>query len=294
MRKLIEVTHVTLGGEIGSPQTWGRPYLNEEHMQYATEVLSAADALLLGRLTYEGLSAGYTTVARNAFVDRMNSIPKWLASTTLTDATWNATVIDGDVAAFVADLKQQPGKDIVKYGNGPLDATLMEYSLIDEFHLLLTPVAVGRGQRLFEAIAGSPRLRLADIKRFSTGVLVLTYVPDGAGGATAVAVSRYPWNPLYGPPVFSMSSRELSWKFPHFSRAGAPFQSGPFFSLFIPMKRRANSKSEIALHSLEPRPALWVVVALSLAVIGGWRRRVPAEVRDQRQQLFGCGAAEHA
>jgi dihydrofolate reductase len=76
----------------------------------------------------------------------MNSIPKYVASTTLHDTTWNATVIDGDVASFVTDLKQLPGGNIIKYENGPLDVTLMEHGLIDEFHLLLTPVAVGRGQ----------------------------------------------------------------------------------------------------------------------------------------------------
>jgi dihydrofolate reductase len=177
MRKLIESTHVTLGGEIGSPHEWGFPYLDDEHSAYADTLLAGADALLLGRNTYEGLSAGYTNMERNAFVDRMNSIPKFVASTTLHEAGWNATVIDGDVSAFVADLKSQPGESIVKYGNGPLDVTLMEHNLIDEFHLLLTPVAVGKGQHMFEALDQSPQLTLADVTRFSNGVLVLVYVP---------------------------------------------------------------------------------------------------------------------
>ena len=177
MRKLIESTHVTLGGEIGSPHEWGFPYLDDEHMAYASALLASSDALLLGRHTYEGLSAAYPTMAGNAFVDRMNSIPKFVASTTLRDAGWNATVIDGDVGAFVADLKSQPGENIVKYGNGPLDATLMDHNLIDEFHLLLTPVAVGRGQHMFEALDQSPPLTLVDVTRFSSGVLVLVYVP---------------------------------------------------------------------------------------------------------------------
>jgi dihydrofolate reductase len=140
-------------------------------------LLASADALLLGRHTYEGLSAGYTSMARDAFVDRMNSIPKFVASTTLHEASWNATVIDGDVGSFVADLKRQPGGNIVKYGNGPLDVTLMEHKLIDEFHLLLTPVAVGQGQHLFEDLDGSPQLTLVDVTRFGNGVLVLVYVP---------------------------------------------------------------------------------------------------------------------
>ncbi|HUY06258.1 MAG TPA: hypothetical protein VMU99_03230 [Acidimicrobiales bacterium] len=103
MRKLIESTHVSLGGEIGSPQ-WAFPYLNEEHHGYAKRLLFAADALLLGRLTYEGLSAAYPAMTSgnsgvpDDFIDRMNNILKYVASTTLREATWNGAVIDGDVA----------------------------------------------------------------------------------------------------------------------------------------------------------------------------------------------------
>jgi dihydrofolate reductase len=183
MRKLIESTHVSLGAEIASIDEWVFPYLNEEHRAYAERLLSMADALLLGRVTYQGLSAAYPTMtgsdagASSDFIARMNSIPKYVASTTLRETTWNATVIDGDVASFVADLKQQPGGNLVKYGNGPLDATLMRHGLIDEFHLLVTPVAVGRGQHMFESIEGAPALALADVTRFSNGVLLLVYTP---------------------------------------------------------------------------------------------------------------------
>jgi dihydrofolate reductase len=113
----------------------------------------------------------------NDFIERMNSIPKYVASTTLREATWSATVINGNVASFVADLKQQTGGNIVKYGNGPLDVTLMENGLIDEFHLLITPVAIGRGQHLFECIDTAPALNLVDVTRFSNGVVILIYTP---------------------------------------------------------------------------------------------------------------------
>jgi dihydrofolate reductase len=212
LRKLIESTHVALGGEIGSPQDWAFPYLDDEHTRYATELLDGADALLLGRRTYEGLSAAYTAMASNRpgesepghpgalFVDRMNSIPKFVASTTLTEATWNATVIPGDVAGFVADLKRQPGSHIVKYGNGPLDRPLMANNLIDEFHLLLTPVAAGAGQHMFEEIQGAPQLSLADVRRFASGVLILIYTPKNAPAATsrvsAETRSRPPLPPI--------------------------------------------------------------------------------------------------
>ncbi len=180
-RKLIESTHVALGGEIGSLQDWAFPYLDDEHVRYATQLLAGADALMLGRRTYEGLSAAYMAMASSPFVDRMNSIPKFVASRTLTKTTWNATVIPGDVADFVADLKRQPGGSIVKYGNGPLDRVLMANHLIDEFHLLLTPVAAGSGQHLFEEIQGAPQLSLADVRRFASGVLVLVYTPKTEG-----------------------------------------------------------------------------------------------------------------
>jgi dihydrofolate reductase len=183
MRKLIESTHISLGGEIGAPQEWALPYLNEEHNDYARRLLFAADALLLGRVTYEGLSTAYSTMTGadsrvpRDFIDRMNIIPKFVASRTLQEATWNATVIEGDVASFVEDLKKQPGGNIVKYGNGSLDQTLMERGLIDEFHLLLTPVAVGRGQHMFESVSTSPSLSLVDVTRFNNGVVLLVYAP---------------------------------------------------------------------------------------------------------------------
>jgi len=183
VRKLIESTHVSLGGEIGSPQAWALPYLSDEHHAYARNLLFSADALLLGRRTYEGLSAAYikmageTTDVPNDFIQRMNSIPKYVASKTLRETTWNARVIEGDVATFVASLKSEPGGNIVKYGNGRLDATLMEHGLIDEFHLLVTPVAVGKGQHLFEAIDSAPQLNRVGMTTFSNGVVILIYAP---------------------------------------------------------------------------------------------------------------------
>jgi dihydrofolate reductase len=176
MRKLIESTHVALGGQI-DPLDWAFPYLDDDHTRYATELLDGADALLLGRRTYEGLSAGYPAMPSSPFVDRMNSIPKFVASKTLTETTWNATVIPGDVASFVTDLKRQPGGAIVKYGNGPLDQVLMADNLIDEFHLLLTPVAAGSGRHLFEEIQNAAQLSLTGVRRFTSGVLVLVYTP---------------------------------------------------------------------------------------------------------------------
>ena len=126
MRKLIELTHVTLGGEIGSPHEWVAPYLDAEHMEYSSNLLAEADVLLLGRVTYEGLSAAYTAMSPTAFVQRMNAIPKYVASRTLPEARWNATLIKGDVTSFVTDLKRENGGSILRYGNGALTPILME------------------------------------------------------------------------------------------------------------------------------------------------------------------------
>lgn len=183
MRRLIESTLVTLGGEIGTPHVWGPQYLDAEHGAYATKLLFAADALLLGRVTYEGFSSSYPDMDRHSdnapaeFIDRMNSIPKFVASRTLKTTSWNATLLEGDVATAVAELKQQPGKNILKFGTGPLDVTLMEHGLIDEFHFLIFPVALGTGQRLFEDSPVTTHLKLVESTTFNSGVVVLTYLP---------------------------------------------------------------------------------------------------------------------
>ena len=179
MGKLIEVNHVSLGGEVGS-NGWAHPYLDDDHMRHATRTLGEAGALLLGRRTYEGLSSAYTAMPSNPFVDRMNAIPKFVATRTLHELGWNATPIKEDVAAFVTDLKRRSTGNILKYGNGELDVPLMERGLIDEFHLLLTPVATGTGQHLFEQVVGAPGLHLLHLERFHSGVVLLVYTPISA------------------------------------------------------------------------------------------------------------------
>jgi dihydrofolate reductase len=183
MRRLIESTFVTLGGDIGAPQDWGPPYLFcEEGGQINRELLFGADALLLGRKTYEGLSAGYMAMAADEggsesdFIARMNAIPKYVASTTLKEVGWNASLLDGDVAERIAELKEQPGEYLLKYGTGPLDRVLLEHDLLDEIHLWIVPVTTGPGQRLFEDI-GATGLTLTGSRTLRTGVVVLTYKP---------------------------------------------------------------------------------------------------------------------
>jgi len=184
MRKLVESTIVSLGGDIAAPHEWGAPYIFcEDGDKLSQELLYGADALVLGRKTYEGLSAAYTAMAgepgpMSDFIDRMNDIPKYVASTTLTEVSWNATVLPGDVADEVAALKKQPGGMLLKYGTGPLDKTLLEHGLLDELHLWVVPVTNGPGQRLFEDVPDTG-LTLTGTRALSTGVVVLTYAAAG-------------------------------------------------------------------------------------------------------------------
>ncbi|HEX6306329.1 MAG TPA: dihydrofolate reductase family protein [Anaerolineales bacterium] len=186
MRKLVEATFVTLDGVISdtipstavhaSPEKWGSPYWDDEHAGYAHDLLFSSDALLLGRVTYQGFLKAWPS-RRGDFADRINSLPKYVASRTLAGPLeWNATLIEGDIAEQVARLKEQPGQNILKYGTGELDRTLMAHDLVDEFHFWKFPVAVGAGQHLFEGI-DTTHLKLVKSTPFASGIVVLTFAP---------------------------------------------------------------------------------------------------------------------
>lgn len=187
MRKLIESTFVSLDGVIddtrpstaprAEPQHWGQPYWDADHAGYTGKLITSTDALLLGRVTYEGFAEAWSG-REGADAEAMNSMPKYVASRTLTEVTWNATLLQGDVAEEVAELKEQPGGNILKWGTGELDRTLVEHGLIDEFHFWYFPVVVGAGKRLFEGAGfDTTHLKLADVSRFDSGIVVHVYVP---------------------------------------------------------------------------------------------------------------------
>ncbi len=176
MRRLVESTFVTLDGSIGEPQTWSPPYWDDEHMAYASKLLEPADALLLGRATYEGFADAWPHRSGDPFTDKINAMPKHVASRTLTDTTWNASIIEGDAAEGVAALKEQPGGDLLKYGTGELDRTLMEHGLVDQFHFWVFPVLAGGGQRLIEGI-DTTHLKLVDTSVFASGIVVHVLEP---------------------------------------------------------------------------------------------------------------------
>ena len=112
-----------------------------------------------------------------AYGERMNSLPKYVVSTTLSEVTWNATLIKGDLAEEVSKLKQQPGQDLLIFGSGELVHTLHEQDLIDEYRLMVFPVVLGSGKRLFPEGSGQKVLRLVETRAFSSGVVMLTYQP---------------------------------------------------------------------------------------------------------------------
>jgi dihydrofolate reductase len=180
MRKLINSTYVSLDGVVTNPQEWTFQFRDDGANQFAFEQLMACDALLMGRRTYEFFSAVWPTMKdEGGFAARMNSMPKHVASRTLKETTWNATVIEGDLAEAVDRLKQAPGQDILQYGYGPVTRTLIDHGLLDELRLWLHPILVGRGEvnDLLIGPGAAATLKLADLKRYESGLLILTYQP---------------------------------------------------------------------------------------------------------------------
>ncbi len=178
MRKLVVAEYVSLDGVMEEP-SWTGPYFNEEVAKFQFDLLFASDALLLGRVTYQGFAAAWPSMTdEEGFADRMNSLPKFVVSTTLEEVEWNnSSLIKGNVAEEVSRLKQQPGQDILIYGSGDLVHTLMQHDLIDEYRLMVHPVVLGGGKRLFGEGSDTKALRLVETKTFSSGVVVLSYQP---------------------------------------------------------------------------------------------------------------------
>jgi dihydrofolate reductase len=178
MSKIVHSIFVSLDGVIDAPEEWQGPFWNDEMEEYSFELLRAADALLLGRVTYEIFAKEWPANTDDAgFADRMNSLPKFVASTTLDEVTWNSTLLSGNIVDELSRLKQQPGKDLLIYGSSGLAQTLLQHDLIDELLIWLHPVVVGGGKRFFKEGPGPKNLRLAATKTYDTGVVILSYRP---------------------------------------------------------------------------------------------------------------------
>lgn len=180
MKKIVVSTYMSLDNVVEDPGTWTMSYWSDELARYARTQLFASDSLLLGRKTYQGFAGAWPGMTdEDGFADRMNSLPKHVASHSLTaDAmTWNATLLGDDVAAEVTSLKQQPGQDILIYSSTTFVKMLLQHNLIDELRLWVHPVVRGSGQRMFEA-GETAQFQLVDTVRFDTGVVILCYKPN--------------------------------------------------------------------------------------------------------------------
>jgi dihydrofolate reductase len=181
MRKVVALELVSLDGVMESPERWSFQFQNDEMAEANASGMAAADAMLFGRLTYQEFAAfwPYQNSAEQPFTDYLNNTPKYVVSTTLEEPLeWqNSTLIKDNVAEAVANLKQQPGKDIGIVGSGTLVRSLLRDGLLDELGLMIHPIVLGSGKRLFEEGGDQMALDLVDSKTFSTGVLNLTYRP---------------------------------------------------------------------------------------------------------------------
>jgi dihydrofolate reductase len=179
MRKIVASFFLSLDGVSEAPQNWHFPYLNDELGEAVGAQMAESDAMLLGRRTYEEFAAAFADAdPDNQMAAQMTDTPKYVVSTTLGALDWkNSTLIKDDVAGQVARLKAQPGKNIAISGSAVLVRSLLRDGLIDELCLLLHPVVVGSGARLFEEIGAKIPLTLTSSQTFSTGVLSLVYAP---------------------------------------------------------------------------------------------------------------------
>jgi dihydrofolate reductase len=189
MRRLIVSEFVSLdgvmespGGEPGYKHTgWVLAYpMDPEQMKYKLDEVLEAEALLLGRVTYEGFAEAWPSRQDEAgFADKMNSMPKHVVSSTLGELEWNnSTLLEGDVVDAVSKLKQEDGGDILVAGSRTLVHSLIEHGLVDELRLMVFPVILGSGRRVFpDDLAAKTLLQLVDSKVFDNGVAVHTYHP---------------------------------------------------------------------------------------------------------------------
>ena len=174
MRKVIESTLVSLDGVIGDPHVWANEYFDEEATALAQQQLLVTDAMLMGRRTYEIFAATWPAYT-SEYANTMNSIRKYVFSSTLNTAEWsNSEIVSGDPADAVAELKQHGDGHLVMYGHGPLGQALLERGLLDELRLWIHPLFVGQGNLLFRDGAAAA-LSLVATQTLTSGVVILTY-----------------------------------------------------------------------------------------------------------------------
>jgi len=177
--RLVATEYLTLDGVFEEPGQWSFPFFNEEAGQFKFQELRESDALLLGRRTYDGFAAAWPTMeGTGEFGVKMNTMPKYVVSSTLTDPKWSGSVVvKGDLATEIGKLKAKPGKDLLLAGSGQLFNALMRAGLIDRYRFMVHPIVLGKGRRLFADGVDERTLAYAGAKTFSTGIVVLEYGP---------------------------------------------------------------------------------------------------------------------
>lgn len=181
MRKIIVEVEASVDGAIGGENMdfWQQvfPFHSADVEAYLNDLLFMPDALLMGRKTYE-FFAEVWPARQGKDADRMNSMPKYIASRTLQEPlTWNASLIKGDVAGEIEKLKHAPGNNLLQYGIGELTQTMLKHGLVDEFRIIVFPFTFGEGPRIFEHM-GVNTLKLLDTQTFTSGAVVHQYQPQ--------------------------------------------------------------------------------------------------------------------
>ncbi len=185
MRKLVVTEFLSLDGVMEDPGGaegtdfggWTFKFGDPEGMKYKLDEVTDHEAMLLGRVTYEGFATAWPDIKDDVgFADKMNSMPKYVVSRTLQHADWNnSTVLSGDVVAEVTALKQQDGGDILVAGSATLVRELAANDLVDEYRLMVFPIVLGHGKRLFAGVPGTPVLKRVGITPLESGTVILTY-----------------------------------------------------------------------------------------------------------------------
>jgi dihydrofolate reductase len=175
--RLVATEYVSLDGVFEEPGRWSGPWFDEQAAGFKWEELQASDALLLGRVTYEGFAAAWPTFSDElGFADKMNTMPKYVVSSTLDKAEWTGSEILGpDLLAEIARLKAQPGGDLLLSGSGQLFRALMTADVIDRYRFMVHPVVLGDGRRLFADGADRRAMSLASTTSFAAGIVILEY-----------------------------------------------------------------------------------------------------------------------